>query len=67
MFGFSFCLKNIGMAWLAQPAEHATLDLRVVNLSPTLGADYLKKKIKCQKKLIELSYDSAIPLLGIFL
>ena len=30
-------LKNKG-AWLAQSEEHATLDLRVVSSSPTLGA-----------------------------
>ena len=26
-----------GDTWLAQSAEHVTLDLRVVSLSPTLG------------------------------
>ena len=27
-------------AWLAQSVEHATLGLGIVNVSPTMGADY---------------------------
>lgn len=30
-------------AWLAQSVEHATLDLGVMSLSPTLGVDITKK------------------------
>lgn len=33
-----------GDTWPVQSVEHTTLGLRVVSLSPTLGADYLKKK-----------------------
>ena len=38
--------KNItaGRAWLAQLVEHATPDLRVMSLSPTLGEGLLKNK-----------------------
>ena len=35
---------KFGGAWLAQPVEHATLDLRVVSLSPMLGIEFKKKK-----------------------
>ena len=49
-------------AWLAQPEEHATLDLRVMSPSPTLGIEaYFKREkyvgrakgfnIICQYKL----------------
>ena len=30
---------DFGGAWLAYPVEHATLDLGVVSLSPTLGVE----------------------------
>jgi len=32
-----------GSAWLAQSEEHATLNLGVVSLSPTLGVEMTKK------------------------
>ena len=32
--------------WLAQLVEHATLDLRVVSLSPVLGIELTKKENK---------------------
>lgn len=31
--------EDLGGAWLARLVEHATLDLRVVILSPTLGVE----------------------------
>lgn len=31
--------KQSGGIWLAQPADHATLDLRITSPSPTLGME----------------------------
>lgn len=31
-------------AWLAQSVEYATVDLRIMSPSPTLGVDLKKKK-----------------------
>ena len=44
-------MKESG-AWLAQLVEHATLDLGVVSMSPTLGVEITKNqklKIKPEK------------------
>ena len=38
--------KILWGAWLAQLVKHATIDLRVVNSSPMLGMEYIKKKKK---------------------
>ena len=35
---------DIRSAWLAQSVEHATLDLGIVSLSPTLGVEITLKK-----------------------
>lgn len=34
----------MGGIWLAQLVERVTLDLRVLNLSPTLGVEFTEKK-----------------------
>lgn len=41
-----FKTKQTGGTWLAHLVERATLDVRVVSLSPTLGGRVLKKKKK---------------------
>ena len=35
--------KSFWGAWLAESEEHVTLDLKVLNLSPTLGVEITKK------------------------
>lgn len=43
MLKFNINLKSHWNAWLAQPIEHATLDLGVMSSSPTLGVEMTLK------------------------
>lgn len=36
--------EDLGGAWLAQTLEHATLDLRIMGSSPTLGIELTLNK-----------------------
>lgn len=42
--------KGLQATWLVQSVEHASLDLRVINSSPTLGIECKKKKKKKEAK-----------------
>jgi len=46
--------QNCKEGHLAQLAEHVVLDLRVVNLSPTLGVEIIKKILKKKKNCKEI-------------
>ena len=37
-------IKQKRDAWLGQSVEHATLDLRIMSLSPPLGAEITRKQ-----------------------
>lgn len=55
---FDNCHDTVA-SWLVQLAEFATLDLRVVSLSPTLGGEIISNKLINFKKILLLA--SSIP------